>query len=81
MFCTPIIYPMSIVNSQGSGIIGNIMFFNPLSHLIESFKFLFLGQGNFSFYGLLYSFSFTILICLVGILIFNRSEKTFIDTI
>ena len=81
MFCTPIIYPMSVVNAQGESIIGNIMFFNPLSHLIESFKYLFLGQGNISFYGLLYSFSFTIIICLVGILIFNRSEKTFIDSI
>ena len=81
MFCTPIIYPMSVVNAKGESIIGNIMFFNPLSHLIESFKYLFLGQGNISFYGLLYSFSFTILICFVGILIFNRSEKTFIDSI
>ena len=82
MFCTPIIYPMSSISQSASGgLIRNVMFFNPLSHIIECFKYLFLGRGEVTLHGLFYASIFSISICVLGIFIFNRSEKTFIDNI
>lgn len=82
MFCTPVIYPMSTIPQSASVFsIRSIMYLNPLSHIIESFKFVFLGSGEFTVNGLLYSFIFSLIIFFSGIAIFNRTEKTFIDTI
>jgi len=82
MFCTPVIYPMSTIPESASVLsIRSIMYLNPLSHIIESFKFVFLGSGEFTVNGLLYSFVFSLIIFFSGIAIFNRTEKTFIDTI
>ena len=77
MFSTPIIYPLSSLK-------GNLLFamkFNPLTHIMEAFKFCFLGNGYFSFFGLSYSIIFTFIIVLLGIYFFNKTEKNFIDSI
>ena len=54
---------------------------NPMSSIIETFKYGFLGSGELPIYGLIYSGVFAIIVFLFGILIFNRVEKTFIDTV
>ena len=77
MFSTPIIYPLSSLK----GDVLEIMKLNPLTHIIEAFKFSFLGQGSLDFGGILYSTIFTILIVFFGIYVFNRTEKNFIDSI
>jgi len=77
MFSTPIIYPLSSLK----GNIFNIMEINPLTHILEAFKFSFLGQGSLNFGGLLYSTIFMLFTVLFGIYIFNRTEKNFIDSI
>tara|TARA_B100001564_G_C20669277_1_gene685270 strand:- start:7112 stop:7951 length:840 start_codon:yes stop_codon:yes gene_type:complete len=77
MFSTPIIYPLSSLK-------GNLLYamkFNPLTHIMEAFKFSFLGIGYFSFYGLLYSIIFMFMIVLLGTYFFNKTEKNFIDSI
>ncbi len=82
MFCTPIIYPMSSISKSSDGsLIRNFMFYNPMSHIIECFRYLFLGKGEITFEGLIYSFAFSLLIVVIGVYIFRRSEKTFIDNI
>ena len=77
MYATPIIYSLSQIPVEYKFWIQ----INPLSHIIEAFKFGFIGVGEISLSGLLYSFVFTIIVLFIGILIFNRNEKTFMDTV
>lgn len=77
MYATPVIYPVSFL----SGKIKEIILLNPLSPVIESFKFAFLGVGTFSYLSLFYTTCFAIVILLLGIIIFNKVEKNFMDTV
>lgn len=77
MYATPIIYPTSAL-PESYKLIAKL---NPISHLIEAFRFAFTGAGAFSWWGLLYSAVFTCFILLSGIFIFNKVERTFMDTV
>ena len=77
MYATPIIYPSSIIEGKLKWLI----FLNPMSSLIEAFRYSFLGVGEFSIHGLLYSSGFMIVIIILGFLLFNKVEKTFMDTV
>ena len=55
--------------------------FNPLVAPVEAFKYALFGKGEFSFGSLMYSFSWMIVLLLAGILVFNRAEKNFMDTV
>lgn len=77
MYATPVIYPMSSITSRYKWIIKA----NPLSSLVEAFRKVYLGAGELDWNGLLYSFCFMIVLLLVGTIIFNRVEKTFMDTV
>lgn len=77
MYATPIIYPLSEIPEKYRFLIWG----NPVSHIIETFKYSFLGQGMFTLAGLLYSTVFTLVILFIGIIIFNKTEKTFMDTV
>tara|TARA_X000000368_G_C22923512_1_gene664146 strand:+ start:157 stop:1020 length:864 start_codon:yes stop_codon:yes gene_type:complete len=79
MYATPIIYPLSMMQ-EGSAT-RFILELNPISHIIEAFKYAFVGNGSLSWSGLIYSGVFTFIILFFGILIFNRTEKTFMDTV
>jgi lipopolysaccharide transport system permease protein len=57
------------------------MSLNPLTPIIEAFKYGFLGAGEFSWGGLLYSFIFMVVLLAVGIVLFNRVQRTFMDTV
>jgi len=54
---------------------------NPITAIIETFKYGFLGKGYFSIPLLMYSLLVTIITMLLGVLIFNKVEKNFIDTV
>jgi lipopolysaccharide transport system permease protein len=58
-----------------------VMKFNPLAHIIEGFRFLILNIGVFSWSGFLYAFVFSLLVFFTGLAIFNKTEKSFIDTV
>lgn len=77
MYATPVIIPLSAVPEKYK----LVMLLNPMSGVIETFKFSILSNGTFSWNLLAYSAGFTIFIFLVGILIFNRTEKNFMDTV
>lgn len=77
MYATPIIYPMSLIEGTLKTVIG----LNPLAHVVEAFKYGFLGRGELSAFGLAYATIFAIVILILGILIFNKTEKSFVDTI
>ncbi len=77
MYITPVIYPMEALPIQGAWIIG----LNPISPLVESFRTCFLGVGELSWGGLAYSGGFTLVLLVMGSLLFNRTEKSFMDTV
>ena len=77
MYATPVILPLSSVHGKYR----IIMLINPMSGVIETFKYGFLGSGTFSWNLLSYSAGFTIVVFLFGLLIFNRTEKNFMDTV
>lgn len=78
MYATPIIYPMSYLKEKGFGwLIG----LNPLSAIIEAFRFCLFGKGTFTVMDLVYSFGFMMVALLTGIILFNKVEKTFMDTV
>jgi lipopolysaccharide transport system permease protein len=80
MYATPVIYPLSVMEGNYKKYMWLIQA-NPLTAVLETFKFGFLGQGMFSWFALGYSFFFTIVVLLIGIVIFNRVERSFMDVI
>lgn len=77
MYATPVIYPLSEIPDQYQW----ISIINPMTAVIETFKYGFLGQGTFSWGALGYSFGFMVVLLLAGIAVFNRTEKNFMDTV
>ena len=77
MYASPIVYPLSVVPEKYKILI----IANPMTPIIEGFRQAFIGQGSFQISMFLVSLSITIATFLVGIIIFNRVEKSFIDTV
>ncbi|HEX8655937.1 MAG TPA: ABC transporter permease [Hymenobacter sp.] len=77
MYATPVIYPMSQLPLKYK----TLIMANPLSAIVETFRFAFLGSGTFSWPALAYSTAFTLVALLVGTVIFNKVEKSFTDTV
>jgi lipopolysaccharide transport system permease protein len=77
MYATPVIYPVSSIPEQWRWV-ANV---NPITPLIETFRAGFLGAGDASWARLGYSAAFMVLVMFIGVIIFNRVEKTFIDTV
>lgn len=78
MYATPVIYP---ANNLPYGTLKQVMFYNPLAHIVEAFKRIFLGEGALTLSGLLYATIFITVVLFLGILIFNKTERSFIDTV
>lgn len=78
MYATPIVYPMSMI---GGGKWKYLIWANPMSPIIECFKLGFLGEGTFRWLHLGYSAVFASVLLMVAIVIFNRVERTFMDTV
>ena len=75
MYASPVIFPLSIVPEKYKWII----LANPMSAIVESFRYMIFGVGQISFNSILYSLIFTGGIFFLGFLIFNHIEKDFID--
>lgn len=78
MYATPVIYPMSVITNDKLRL---VMSLNPLTGIVEAFKYGMLGEGQFSWGMLGYSFIFMIVLLTIGIVIFNRVQRTFMDTV
>lgn len=81
MYATPIIYPISIIYNKLPEKFHFLAMINPISPIIEAFKYGFLGEGILSWGGLLYSSIFTLFSIFIGIIIFNKVERSFMDTV
>jgi lipopolysaccharide transport system permease protein len=77
MYATTVIYPLSSAPAQYRWMIE----LNPMTGIIEAFRFGFLGQGAFTLSSFGYSVVFTAISLFAGVLIFNKTEKTFVDTV
>ena len=77
MYGSAIIFPVSSLSPK----LANILMLNPIVPIVETFRYSFTGNGTFSISYLLISFAVTIVVLFIGIMIFNRIEKTFMDTI
>jgi lipopolysaccharide transport system permease protein len=77
MYATPVIYPLSSIGGRYKWLI----MANPMTPILETFRFAFLGAGSVNVPNLLYSGCFMVVVILVGILIFNQVERTFMDTV
>lgn len=80
MYATTVIYPLSTAISKYPKYAW-IIEYNPMTPLIETFRYGFLGSGSFNWQSLGYCSLATFLILLFGIVIFNKVEKTFVDTV
>lgn len=78
MYVTPIVYPLSFIKSKSYG---KWIEWNPLTPIVESWKYALFGHGSFDIGGLLYSAVFIIIVLFFGLLIFSKVEKTFMDTV
>lgn len=80
MYFTPVIYPLSVMEGNYKKYMWFIQA-NPLTAVMETFKYGFLGKGSFSWFSLGYSLIFTIVLLIVGTWIFNKVERSFMDVI
>lgn len=77
MYATPIIYPLSFTHGK----LHTLLSFNPITPIIETFRYSFFGIGSFDLGGLIYSTIFSIAVLFIGILFFNKVENKFMDTV
>ena len=77
MYATPIVYPLS----ELSGTFRKAALANPITSIVETFRYAMLGAGTMDWSHLLYSFCFMIGVLLVGVLLFNKVEQSFMDTV
>ena len=78
MYITPVVYPISTL---GEGWMRTILLLNPVTCGVEAFRYIFLGQGLVEPGWWLWSTCVTVVVLLVGVVLFSRVEKTFMDTV
>lgn len=80
MYATTVIYPLSTAIEKYPKY-SWIIKYNPMTAIIETFRYGFLGEGSFSWISLGYATGVTAVLLIIGIVVFNKVEKTFIDTV
>jgi lipopolysaccharide transport system permease protein len=78
MYATPVVYPLSyLANTKYETFVK----LNPLTGIVESFRYSLFKMGTFNVHDLLYSFIFMSVVLIIGVVVFNRVEKSFMDTV
>jgi lipopolysaccharide transport system permease protein len=77
MYATPVIYPLNAVPERYLYVVNA----NPLAPIVETFRYAFLGTGQVNASSMLYSIFFMLSLLLVGIVVFNKVEQNFMDTV
>lgn len=77
MYATPIIYPLSEIPAKYKFFI----LANPMTPIVETFRYALLGKGSFDPLYLAYSFGFTLILLIIGIVMFNKVEQSFMDVV
>lgn len=79
MYATPVVYPLSFLETKSK--YASLIQYNPLSAVVEGFRFAIFNTDSFQITSLLYSIGFTIVALFIGLVLFNRVEKSFMDTV
>lgn len=77
MYATPVIYPLSVAIAKHHDFVS----YNPMTGLIETFRYSFIGTGQFYPGVFIYSVVASLIIFLIGLIVFNKVEKNFVDTV
>ncbi|MDI6046621.1 ABC transporter permease [Flavobacterium yafengii] len=80
MYLSAVMYPMALIKDK-LPTYGWLVEYNPLAYVIETTRYMLLNVGHISIWGLGYTFLVTVVVFFTGVLIFNRTEKSFIDTV
>ncbi|MBQ3427954.1 MAG: ABC transporter permease [Clostridia bacterium] len=80
MYGTPVVYPISQVQSIAPGLV-KLIWLNPVAPIINNFRYALLGCGSFNTYYWLISWGVTAVVLFLGVLIFSKVERTFMDTV
>ena len=81
MYVSAVPYPMSEAKAKFPPLVAKIVEYNPLTQIMEGFRYMLLDIGEFNLVRFLYTLGISLLIFLIGLVIFNRTEKSFIDTV
>ena len=81
MYVTPVIFPTSILLKQLPNDLTWLVYINPLTSFVDSFRYCLFNVGVVSSFGYVYSFSFSIIIFVFGYMKFNKTQRSFIDNI
>lgn len=77
MYVTPVVYPVSMLSSKYK----TLIMLNPMAPIVETFRFAILGSGKVDIPFLVISALITIVVLVIGVVLFSRVEKTFMDTV
>lgn len=80
MYLSAVMYPMELIKEKLPKF-GWLVEYNPLAYIIETSRYMLLSVGEISVLGLIYTLIITSALFFIGLLIFNRTEKSFIDTV
>jgi lipopolysaccharide transport system permease protein len=80
MYLSAVMYPMELIQ-QKLPKYGWVVEYNPLAYIIQTGRYMLLDTGNISVWGLIYTTLITVVVFFIGLLAFNRTEKSFIDTV
>jgi lipopolysaccharide transport system permease protein len=78
MYATPVVYPLSFLKNKS---FAPLIEWNPLSPVLEGFRYALFSSAGFEFSSLIYPFIFMIFVLLTGTMIFSKVERTFMDTV
>jgi lipopolysaccharide transport system permease protein len=80
MYLSAVMYPMALIKSKMPDYAWLVQY-NPLAYIIETTRYILLGVGTVSVWGLVYTVCITVFVFFLGLLVFNKTEKSFIDTV
>jgi lipopolysaccharide transport system permease protein len=80
MYLSAVMYPMALIQDKMPDYAW-LVHYNPLAYIVETTRYMLLGVGSISIWGLVYTVGVTFGIFFMGLLVFNKTEKSFIDTV
>jgi lipopolysaccharide transport system permease protein len=80
MYGSAVMYPFALIKEKMPNYAW-LVEYNPLAYIIETTRFVLLNEGDFSWNGMLYTVGITIFLLIIGLLLFHKTEKSFIDTV
>ena len=81
MYLSAVPYPVSEAKAKFPSYVSAFVEYNPLTQVVEGFRYMLLDTGSFDVFKFVYTLIISVLIFLVGLIVFNRTEKSFIDTV